>query len=194
MKSSWIGIGFSHHRVPSLSNTATRSSGGTAVDPASPHVRATKFMIACLAGPSRQLESSPVMACPPCSPDPRSHTARHQQGHSPHGVDSLPAGFGEADPRRIIWDREGCAARESNTNPLIKRSQRSRRSGRLCLVKANRARWTAAHVITLPSLLLSRWARATASVSVISGTHDTAVAGVSEVRGYIHMIRGCQAD
>ena len=30
MKSSWIGIGFSHHKVPSLSNTATRSSGGTA--------------------------------------------------------------------------------------------------------------------------------------------------------------------
>jgi hypothetical protein len=30
MKSSWIGIGFSHHSVPSLSNTATRSGGGTA--------------------------------------------------------------------------------------------------------------------------------------------------------------------
>ena len=30
MKSSWIGIGFSHHSVPSLSNTATRSSTGTA--------------------------------------------------------------------------------------------------------------------------------------------------------------------
>ena len=29
MKSSWIGIGFSHHSVPSLSNTATRSSTGT---------------------------------------------------------------------------------------------------------------------------------------------------------------------
>ena len=34
MKSSWIGIGFSHHKVPSLSNTATRSSGGTAADSA----------------------------------------------------------------------------------------------------------------------------------------------------------------
>ncbi len=29
MKSSWMGIGFSHHSVPSLSKTATRSSGGT---------------------------------------------------------------------------------------------------------------------------------------------------------------------
>ena len=29
MKSSWIGIGFSHHSVPSLSNTAIRSSAGT---------------------------------------------------------------------------------------------------------------------------------------------------------------------
>jgi hypothetical protein len=28
-KPSSIGIGFSHHSVPSLSNTATRSSGGT---------------------------------------------------------------------------------------------------------------------------------------------------------------------
>ena len=31
MKSSWIGIGFSHHSVPSLSKTATRSSTGTGV-------------------------------------------------------------------------------------------------------------------------------------------------------------------
>jgi hypothetical protein len=29
MKPSSIGIGFSHHSVPSLSNTATRSAGGT---------------------------------------------------------------------------------------------------------------------------------------------------------------------
>ena len=28
MKSSWIGIGFSHHSVPSLSNAATRSATG----------------------------------------------------------------------------------------------------------------------------------------------------------------------
>ena len=29
MKSAWIGSGFSHQSVPSLSKTATRSSGGT---------------------------------------------------------------------------------------------------------------------------------------------------------------------
>jgi hypothetical protein len=29
MNPSSIGIGFSHHSVPSLSNTATRSPGGT---------------------------------------------------------------------------------------------------------------------------------------------------------------------
>jgi hypothetical protein len=29
MKPSSIGIGFSHHSVPSLSNTAIRSGGGT---------------------------------------------------------------------------------------------------------------------------------------------------------------------
>jgi hypothetical protein len=43
MKSSWIGIGFSHHKVPSLSNTATRSSTGTASDT----VRWTNSTIAC---------------------------------------------------------------------------------------------------------------------------------------------------
>jgi hypothetical protein len=51
MKSSWIGIGFSHHSVPSLSNTATRSSVGTDA------ARATNSTMACLAGPSLQLES-----------------------------------------------------------------------------------------------------------------------------------------
>jgi hypothetical protein len=55
MKSSWIGIGFSHHKVPSLSNTATRSSTGTASDPSSPHVRRTKSMIDLFVAPSRQL-------------------------------------------------------------------------------------------------------------------------------------------
>ena len=74
MKSSWIGIGFSHHSVPSLSNTATRSSTGTASDPSSPHVRRTKSMIACFAGPSRQLGSTsatirrlPVAPGPPAT-------------------------------------------------------------------------------------------------------------------------------
>ena len=59
MKSSWIGIGFSHHRVPSLSNTATRSSTGTASAPS--QVRATKSKIACFVAPSRQLASAVVL-------------------------------------------------------------------------------------------------------------------------------------
>ena len=57
MKSSWIGIGFSHHNVPSLSNTATRSSTGTATDPSSPHTRSTNATIASLVGPSFQLDN-----------------------------------------------------------------------------------------------------------------------------------------
>src|SRR3954451_21811331 len=61
MKSSWIGIGFSHHRVPSLSTTATRSSTGTLLEPCWPHVRSTNWMIACLAGPSFQLASCAVV-------------------------------------------------------------------------------------------------------------------------------------
>ena len=52
MKSSWIGIGFSHHRVPSLSNTAMRSSGGTSLAAFS-----TKSTIALLESPSFQRES-----------------------------------------------------------------------------------------------------------------------------------------
>ena len=35
MNASWIGIGFSHHNVPSLSNVATRSSFGTKSGPSS---------------------------------------------------------------------------------------------------------------------------------------------------------------
>ena len=60
MKSSWIGIGFSHHKVPSLSKTATRSSTGTASDP-SPQARPTKSRIAFLAAPSCQLGNASVM-------------------------------------------------------------------------------------------------------------------------------------
>src|SRR5512132_960239 len=61
MKSSWMGIGFSHHSVPSLSNTATRSSGGTVSIPPSVVTRWTKSKMACLLAPSRQLPSgSPV--------------------------------------------------------------------------------------------------------------------------------------
>ncbi len=54
MKSSWIGIGFSHHNVPSLSNTATRSSTGTACDT----VRSTNSTSARLAAPSFQLANA----------------------------------------------------------------------------------------------------------------------------------------
>ena len=61
MKSIWIGTGFSHHSVPSLSNTATRSSTGTGSDPSWPVVAETKSRIACLAGPSRQLVSAPAV-------------------------------------------------------------------------------------------------------------------------------------
>ena len=61
MKSSWIGIGFSHHKVPSLSNTATRSSTGTPSDSFSPHVRRTKSMIACFVAPSRHYGSTSAM-------------------------------------------------------------------------------------------------------------------------------------
>src|SRR3954463_11406968 len=56
MKSSWIGKGFSHQRVPSLSNTETRSAIGT---PAAT-VASTKPTIASLAGPGFQLGSSSV--------------------------------------------------------------------------------------------------------------------------------------
>src|SRR5215212_11063104 len=62
MKSAWIGTGFSHQSVPSLSNTATRSSAGTGSDPSVPVVAATNRRIASLAGPSRQLASVAVVA------------------------------------------------------------------------------------------------------------------------------------
>jgi hypothetical protein len=57
MKSSWMGMGFSHHRVPSLSKTATRSSGGTASLPPGEVTDSTKARMACLLAPSRQLGS-----------------------------------------------------------------------------------------------------------------------------------------
>src|SRR4051794_17879938 len=67
MKSIWIGTGFSHHSVPSLSNTATRSSTGTGSAPSWPHVVATNSRIACFARPSRQLDRAPFTAPAPCS-------------------------------------------------------------------------------------------------------------------------------
>ena len=51
MKSSWIGIGFSHHSVPSLSNTATLLVGRDI----SRRTCATNSRIARRDGPSRQL-------------------------------------------------------------------------------------------------------------------------------------------
>ena len=51
-----FGIGFSHHSGPSLSNTARRSSTGTGSDPPAPQTWATNSTIACLAGPSRQVD------------------------------------------------------------------------------------------------------------------------------------------
>ena len=56
MKSAWIGSGFSHHSVPSLSNTATRSSTGT-----SDTARSTNPTIACLTVPSFQLFRASLM-------------------------------------------------------------------------------------------------------------------------------------
>jgi hypothetical protein len=73
MKSSWIGIGFSHHSVPSLSNTAKRSSTATGSDPSAPQTRATNASIDCFAGPSRQLDSLPTTP-----PDARSVVAMNR--------------------------------------------------------------------------------------------------------------------
>jgi hypothetical protein len=57
MKSAWIGIGFSHHNVPSLSKTATRSAAGTPADT----VSSANSITARLAVPSFQLASIPAM-------------------------------------------------------------------------------------------------------------------------------------
>src|SRR3954468_23796418 len=93
MKSIWIGTGFSHHSVPSLSKTATRSSTGTGSDPSWPLVFATNSKIAFFAGPSRQVPS----ALPATAPFPvlmlvliqlslgragRTRGRRHQRAHN----------------------------------------------------------------------------------------------------------------
>ena len=57
MKSSWIGIGFSHHRVPSLSKTAILSSGAISSGLPSVVARSTNCRTACFGGPSCQLGS-----------------------------------------------------------------------------------------------------------------------------------------
>src|SRR5580692_727583 len=51
-KASWVYIGCSTHKVPSLSNVAMRSAGGTKSGPPCRVTRATKPVIACLLGPS----------------------------------------------------------------------------------------------------------------------------------------------
>ncbi len=67
MKSSWTGIGFSHHSVPSLSNTATRSATGTGSAPSAPQTCSTKPITASRAAPSCQLASGSGMSAPPLS-------------------------------------------------------------------------------------------------------------------------------
>ena len=54
MKPSSIGIGFSHHRVPSLSKVATRSSGGTNPAPPLRVADSTNATIALRVAVSRQ--------------------------------------------------------------------------------------------------------------------------------------------
>src|SRR4051812_20948985 len=56
MKSAWMGSGCSHHSVPSLSKTATRSATGT-----SSRVRATNSTMAWRAGPSDQEASASIV-------------------------------------------------------------------------------------------------------------------------------------
>src|SRR5271166_4214199 len=63
MKSAWIDIGFSHHKVPSLSKTATRSPAGTPSDT----VRSTNSTTARLAAPSFQLASALSLITRPLS-------------------------------------------------------------------------------------------------------------------------------
>ncbi len=58
MKSAWIGSGFSHQSVPSLSKTATRSPGGMP----SADTRSTKPSTAALAAPAFQEASASVDA------------------------------------------------------------------------------------------------------------------------------------
>ena len=59
MKSAWMGSGFSHQRVPSLSKVATLSGAGTNESPGSVTDQ-TKPRIASLAGPWRHDGSGSV--------------------------------------------------------------------------------------------------------------------------------------
>ncbi len=60
MKSSWMYIGFSHHSVPSLSNTATRASGSTKSGPCVV-TRSTKSTIADFVGPSFHMSTVSIL-------------------------------------------------------------------------------------------------------------------------------------
>jgi hypothetical protein len=51
-KASWTGIGSSTHKVPSLSNIAMRSAGGTKSGEPSRVTAVTKFRIDCFVAPS----------------------------------------------------------------------------------------------------------------------------------------------
>src|SRR5882757_3064988 len=107
MKSAWIGIGFSHHKVPSLSKTARRSSGGTPADT----VCSANSTTARLAVPSFQLASSPVTVAIPrhhclglgfevgmrVAADVFSHNSPHSDGGNGHFLPASPA-QGEQPP------------------------------------------------------------------------------------------------
>src|SRR3954471_5839335 len=124
MKSAWIGIGFSHHRVPSLSNTATRSSTGTS----SATVRSTKSTIAFLAGPSIQLSSAgtgPGFVVMRCSPSTGSDDSDWQCGTNRPGS-ARPekiAHAAEAEVSRGAADLLTLAGRGSVAQAVRRRAQ-----------------------------------------------------------------------
>src|ERR1700730_11385988 len=62
-KTSWVYIGCSTHKVPSLSNVAMRSAGGTKSGPPCWVMRATKPVIARLLAPSFHDGSASLCAC-----------------------------------------------------------------------------------------------------------------------------------
>src|SRR5215218_7349416 len=106
MKSSWIGIGFSHHSVPSLSKTATRSATGTGGAPPVPHTAETNARTASRAGPARQHESVP------CGTASRTASWPRVMGRPfPLGGAGGSPGTGELRLRSDPWSRGGRARR-----------------------------------------------------------------------------------
>src|SRR4051794_32263497 len=121
MKSIWMGTGFSHQSVPSLSNTATRSSPGTGSDPSAPTVAATNARIASLAGPSCQLASVAVV-------DAALLTGHHRRGlarqvhvrlaaHIDGDAFDGPAAEAEGRHARVVRG-DGVAAVASHAEPV----------------------------------------------------------------------------